>query len=597
MEPGYLVAGRYRLEEELGQGGMGAVWRAVDQELGREVALKRAFGGSVRREAKVGAGLMHPNVVVVFDAVTDEDAQWLVTEYVPATDLDRIIEAEGPLSEERALKIGGQLAAALSAIHRRGIVHRDIKPANVLVTADDVAKLTDLGIARWTEITQSGGAQLTGTLGYVAPEVANGGEATAASDMFALGATLYAAVEGQSPWGDGADGPFSQIQRAGKGTPIPYQRAKEIAPLLDALMERNPANRPTAADVTQYGDLPRLQGIRRRRRLRVRQSAILAGVGVLAVSAVLLAWFLPDRSAPDAAKPDVIGLGPDPAAVDPCAAISTNALRFYGQPFVDPEVLNFSSCVVTTELKDGSGQVQTVLELARRDPYPSRQIVEGEMGEMERPDISDGQCERSISLPDTNRIIATSHSNERAEDAPICAFAESVLTDAVALVNKGPLPQRSWTWPADSLARVDACTLLEATAVSKALGAPDDQPRQELGGWECTWEGKGNQNDLKVSYTREWPMETDDELTVPRTSIGGRSAFVIPETGNKAVCKVMVVHRHYKPRLPVLEGTEEMRDEVVTIRLIDRTSDSSAATCARTRAAAEAVVRSLPKAG
>jgi len=112
MEPGYLVAGRYRLEEELGQGGMGAVWRALDQELGREVALKRAFGGSVRREAKVGAGLMHPNVVVVFDAVTDGDAQWLVTEYVHATSLDRIIEAEGPISEERALKIGGQLVVS-----------------------------------------------------------------------------------------------------------------------------------------------------------------------------------------------------------------------------------------------------------------------------------------------------------------------------------------------------------------------------------------------------------------------------------------------------------------------------------------------------
>src|SRR5690242_17524799 len=121
MERGQLVADRYRLEDELGQGGMGAVWRATDLELGREVALKRAFGGSVRREAKVGAGLMHPNVVVVFDAVTDGDAQWLVTEYVQARSLDRIIESDGPISAERALKIGGQLAAALGAIHQRGI--------------------------------------------------------------------------------------------------------------------------------------------------------------------------------------------------------------------------------------------------------------------------------------------------------------------------------------------------------------------------------------------------------------------------------------------------------------------------------------------
>src|SRR5688572_11896115 len=206
MNPGSLVADRYRLEEELGQGGMGTVWRATDLELGREVSLKRAIAGSagqIRREARVGAGVLHPNVVAVFDTVVDGDEQWLVTEYVQAMSLDRIIEAGGPLPEARVLAIGAQLVSALVAIHERGIVHRDIKPANVLVTDDDVVKLTDLGIARWTEVTQTGGAQLTGTLGYVAPEVANGAEATAASDVFSLGATLYAAVEGRSPWGDG----------------------------------------------------------------------------------------------------------------------------------------------------------------------------------------------------------------------------------------------------------------------------------------------------------------------------------------------------------------------------------------------------------
>lgn len=184
---------------------MGVVWRAFDLELGRQVSLKRSLdadAGQIRREARIGAGLLHPNVVTVFDTVTDDvDARWLVTEYLAARSLEELVDDGGPLPEDRVRRIGAQLAAALAAMHARGIVHRDVKPGNVLVTEDDVAKLTDLGIARWTEVTRTGGAQLTGTLGYVAPEVAGGGEAGPESDVFSLGATLYAAVEGRSPWG------------------------------------------------------------------------------------------------------------------------------------------------------------------------------------------------------------------------------------------------------------------------------------------------------------------------------------------------------------------------------------------------------------
>lgn len=140
------------------------------------MSLKRSLdadAGQIRREARIGAGLLHPNVVTVFDTVTDDvDARWLVTEYLAARSLEELVDDGGPLPEDRVRRIGAQLAAALAAMHARGIVHRDVKPGNVLVTEDDVAKLTDLGIARWTEVTRTGGAQLTGTLGYVAPEVA-----------------------------------------------------------------------------------------------------------------------------------------------------------------------------------------------------------------------------------------------------------------------------------------------------------------------------------------------------------------------------------------------------------------------------------------
>ncbi|MFK4088263.1 protein kinase [Kribbella sp. NPDC020789] len=598
MHAGSLVADRYRLEEELGQGGMGAVWRAVDLELGREVALKRAIEGSagqIRREARVGAGVLHPNVVAVFDTVVDDGAQWLVTEYVQATSLDRIIETEGPLPEARVRTIGAQLVTALVAIHQRGIVHRDIKPANVLVTDDDVVKLTDLGIARWTEITQTGGAQLTGTLGYVAPEVANGAQATAASDVFSLGATLYAAVEGRSPWGDGADGPFFQIQRAAKGAPLPYQHAGQLAPLLDALMEPDPANRPTAAEAAeliQGGDLPRRSWKRRLRSVR-RKAVLTAVAAVVVVAAVLVAWLLPRDSTPLAATPNPIGLGSDPTAADPCSLIPTNALREFGEAFVDPEVRNYASCVISSTLKDHSGMVQSALEFTGPEEYPSRPVVPGQMGEIERPDEKAGSCERAVTLPDTNRIVITTFRIEKAEKAKLCPFAESLILDVVAVLSKGP-PARRAELPANSLVHVDACGLLNGTEAGQALGKPSEPAVPDFGKWGCSWEA--GDNELTAKFTREWPIEGDEDFGGTDTKVGNRNARLIPDSDDKTVCTVMVVHRHYTPRLAVLKGTKDQREEVVSVELSDTSARNSAAVCAKTRAAAEAVVRRLPDA-
>ncbi|MFF1820778.1 protein kinase [Kribbella sp. NPDC058245] len=594
MVPGDLVADRYRLEAELGRGGMGSVWRAFDLHLGREVALKRSVGessGHIRREARVGAGLMHPNVVAVFDSVTDNGAQWLVTEYVPARSLDQIIEADGPLPESRVLGIGAQLAAALVAIHKRGIVHRDLKPANVLIADDDVAKLTDLGIARWTEITQSGGAQLTGTLGYVAPEVANGAEATAASDVFALGATLYAAVEGGSPWGNGADGPFAQMRRAAEGEPLPYERARQIAPLLDALMAREAANRPTATEA-----LAMLQGsedarARVKRKRSPRRTKILYGVGALAVCTALLAWYLPHRS--DTEPPAAPQSAPDLTKADPCAAISLDALREFGTPFVDPEVLNFGSCIATTTLKDHGGKIQSVLDLMGPDPSPDRPVTPGQLGAIERPPPGEGgTCRRSITLPDTNRIVITTHNNQDADKAPMCLVSETLLGDTLTMLAKGPLPARSWEFPPQSLEHVDACTLLAGPQISKELGKVP-AAEKDFGGWGCSWNGDEDHG-ISIRFSREWPIVPDPDWGGTVVKIGNRSARLIPEEGNKAACEAMIVHRNYKPRVPIPDVTEPSYDEVVVVRLDDPTSPTAAATCQATRTLAESVVRSLP---
>jgi serine/threonine protein kinase len=178
---------------------MGEVWRATDLELRRVVALKLARTGNgeeTRREARVGAGVHHPNVISVFDVVVDGDRQWLVMEYLPARSLAEINREDGPLAPGLTARIGAQLAAALSAMHAKGMVHRDITPANVLVTEDGTAKLADLGIAMWDMVTMTGSASSAGTPGYVAPEVLKGYRATAASDIYSLGVTLSGAVEG-----------------------------------------------------------------------------------------------------------------------------------------------------------------------------------------------------------------------------------------------------------------------------------------------------------------------------------------------------------------------------------------------------------------
>lgn len=256
MRSGDVVAGRYRLEEAVGTGGMGEVWRATDLELRRDVALKLARTGDdeeIRREARIGAGLHHPNVISVFDVAEDDGRRWLVMEYLPARSLAEICRTDGPISPELAARVGTQIAGALAAMHAKGMVHRDITPANILVTEDGTAKLADLGVAMWDQVTLTGSAKNAGTAGYVAPEVIQGYRATPKADLYALGVTLSAATEGQAD--------------------------KHLTEVLATLSDPNPDRRPTAAKAVQlFG---------RSRRVPVRM-LLAAGVAVVVVVALVL---------------------------------------------------------------------------------------------------------------------------------------------------------------------------------------------------------------------------------------------------------------------------------------------------------------------
>jgi eukaryotic-like serine/threonine-protein kinase len=254
----HVIAGRYTLEREVGRGGMGAVWLGLDEVLGRPVALKRvgmAPGvgapdlARAEREARLAARLNHPHVVAVYDLVTEGDEQWLVMEYVEGSTLSELVRRDGAMSPDRAAVVLGQVADALAAAHAAGIVHRDVKPSNILVAPDGQVKLSDFGIARAeadASLTQTG--LVTGSPAYLSPEVASGQQATDASDVWSLGATLFHALAGHPPYEVG-DNVLGALYRIVHEEPPRPRDAGWLEPLLLATMCREPADRWSMARV------------------------------------------------------------------------------------------------------------------------------------------------------------------------------------------------------------------------------------------------------------------------------------------------------------------------------------------------------------
>ncbi|MFA1537848.1 serine/threonine-protein kinase [Actinomadura monticuli] len=254
---GQVLADRYRLVSLLGRGGMGAVWRARDEQLGREVAVKelrlpeqlddaarRTWIARLDREARAAAGLRHPGIVTVHDRVAGDDGRpWIVMELVRGRSLDDLLKAEGRLPPARVAQIGLHLLDALRAAHQAGITHRDIKPANVLLE-DDRVVLTDFGIAAVEgDATLTGTGAVLGTPAYMSPEQVRGEEVTAAADLWSLGATLYTAVEGRPPFeGAGTGAVFIAIATQ---DPTPPVHAGPLEPVLRTLLDRTPSRRPT----------------------------------------------------------------------------------------------------------------------------------------------------------------------------------------------------------------------------------------------------------------------------------------------------------------------------------------------------------------
>ncbi len=258
-DSGRVIAGRYRLEAPIGRGAMGVVWRARDQLLDRDVALKEvqmaetltdderanAYQRTLR-EAKTAARLNHPGVVTVYDVAEDGGAPWIVMQLVSAQSLDQVLATSGPLPPRRAAEVGRQLLSALSVAHAAGVMHRDVKPSNVLLGQDDRAVLTDFGIATFQgdpRLTQTG--MVMGSPGFTAPERIRGEDASPASDLWSLGATLYAAVEGHGPF-EKRGGAITTMSAIINEDAPAAPRAGAFGQVISALLRREPADRPDA---------------------------------------------------------------------------------------------------------------------------------------------------------------------------------------------------------------------------------------------------------------------------------------------------------------------------------------------------------------
>ncbi|MEU8383519.1 serine/threonine-protein kinase [Streptosporangium sp. NPDC048865] len=358
-----VLAGRYRAIAKLGAGGMGVVWRARDELLHREVAIKEvrldpnlpeAQRAEARertlREARAAARLGHPSIVAVHDVVAQDGRPWIVMDLVDGRSLEQAVQAEGPLPPRRVAMIGLAVLDALALAHSRGIVHRDVKPANIMLDRNGGVLLTDFGIA-----TLEGDVQLTspdalvGSPAYMAPERLRGADDGPATDLWALAATLYTAVEGRSPFR--RDTSAATIGAILTQEAPPPRQAGDLAPLLVATLVKDPRRRPGEAGLRAAlrqisrglppgplspappaPPLSSQETVPGRRAAPSRRTGLIAGVAlaavaVLATGAVLLTTTSDDPGASSSPSPSTAGAGRFAAVPDACSLLSAAQSR------------------------------------------------------------------------------------------------------------------------------------------------------------------------------------------------------------------------------------------------------------------------------
>jgi eukaryotic-like serine/threonine-protein kinase len=601
---GQLVARRYLLEKEIGAGGAGVVWLATDRKLKRPVALKRAKVDSdstraqrrTRREALLAAQVVHPHVITLLDVEFDkvkrkggnEITCWLVMEHLQARTLAQILAELGPLPTPRAVHIATQIASALGAMHAKNVVHGDIKPGNVLVTDDDDVKVIDFGASHTVEsdatdltITQTG--VIDGTPAYAAPEVANGHRASPASDVFGLGATLYAALIGTSPYG--AEGNAHAMLHKARIYRPPVDSGELPLAGLAKLLQPEPGKRPSAAQArmllrhagdTRSPELPPDQEVPReppeippvgpasaprgrnhparpwwRRPLPLTASAA-ALAAALAIGLVVWNPLSGGDSAPEAdeqpqdpPQPVTTGVG-EPRTADPCSLLDPDLFADFGEPVLDPDYGNFDRCDVVVELPEDGSEVDVMVDL-NSAPFPEDEIgaVErtGSVGVARYPD-EEGGCERWLLLNDGAWAIVSAEYDEE-QTVDLCAMADIAADDVADVLNEvGQVPRREGTFPADSLAQQRACSLLDPQALSDAALSIDPTDLDPgFGEWDC--DGGSDEAGTWLDFGFDRPQFLNSEDDGQLTQIAGYDAAVEPEVDGDGTCAVRLEYREY----------------------------------------------------
>ncbi|MDQ0379536.1 serine/threonine-protein kinase [Amycolatopsis thermophila] len=364
-----VIAGRYRLRRHIGGGAMGVVWEATDELLDRTVAVKQllippqltpAEAEQARkrsfREARLAARLQHPHAITVFDVADDDGKPVLVMEYLPSHSLAEVLAERGSLPPAEVARIGAHAASALAAAHAAGIVHRDVKPGNILLGADGIAKITDFGISKAADDgTLTGSGRFAGTPAFLAPETARGEQPGPESDVYSLGATLYAAVEGRMPYGD-TDNQMALLYAAAAGRVAPPEHAGPLTGVLDRILQVDPAARPTMAELaSELGKLALLAAPTKadtappkktsRRRFAF-AGAVLAGVAALAVALVIL---LPDWAGSGAAPNPTSSAAPPPS---PTTTTVTETASHSSTPSANPSSATSSPASAVQAVSD-----------------------------------------------------------------------------------------------------------------------------------------------------------------------------------------------------------------------------------------------------
>jgi hypothetical protein len=532
-----VIADRYRLVKVVGSGGMGIVWLADDLREHRQVALKRPHTATpgvradLEREADIAKKIEHPGAVKVFGVVGDGDDCWLVMEYFPATTL----AGKGILPPREVAAIGAQVAGALAAAHDADVVHRDVAPGNILVNGKGVAKVTDFGISAWRAATITSSGKVTGTAAYVSPEVADGGGAKAASDVFSLGATLFAAVEGQPPFGTGdPDAVLSRI-RSGRGEIA--TRAGALKPVLDALLRRDRTARPTAAQAKDLLDkvasgqtVPAWPGARTQPRV-----LLVAAAAVAVVAVLVLALVRPWEGEPSGPARTVLG---DPRTANPCSVADAQVLGRFGEATLAANYGGFNRCDVLIAV---AGDDEIDVEFQFDDPQSDVPTTSGTPEVVRHTPERDGDdCGIVLTLADRATLEITA-SADTDIDTDFCQVAAVAADYAQSVMSQHEeIPRRPKADPR-SLANVDACGLITAADLATEPAYAGVSPTPGFARWRCRWQSPAG--DVQVIFDKTDP---DSAQEGTRTAVAGRQVYVVPDGYGDFTCAARIFHLRYQ---------------------------------------------------